>query len=80
MKKHFCFVVAFLIVFSCLAASCDTGGPETGEKAPGETAPEKESTDPRHAVKEELPEETYGGKSINVLMGHFAYKDMYAET
>jgi hypothetical protein len=80
MKKHFCFVLAFLIVLSCIAASCDAGDAETGENTPKETAPAEEPADLRYAVEEELPGETYGGKTVNVLMGHFAYKDMYAET
>ena len=80
MKKYLCLILAFLSVLSCALTSCDNNRPESGKNAPTETMPTEESTDPRYAVREEIPDETYGGKTINVLMGHFAYKDMYAET
>ena len=80
MKRHICFTLAFWLVLACALASCDGGAPEGGKDTPTENMPTEESTDPRYAVREELPGETYGGKTVNVLMGFFAGKDMYAET
>ena len=68
MKKY----TALLILTSllCSLAACGGTAPETdtpGGDTAADTTP-AETTDPRYAVKEELPDKTYDGYKVRVLI------------